>query len=136
MAKLLQEAEEQGILDVYLAKITRRQWLSVPPDRIGYPRHNRNDDAEADSETTVQRWTRLDGSKASMKAETLQDKPDCILQVCSGDVVSQMAHLAICTAFQKPPRLLSVGMAEQHRSDSNMCCMSCSAAVQYYLACS
>ena len=83
MASLLQEAEQQGILDVYLAKLTHHEWLSVPQKRIGYIKNNRERDSELlRRETTVHHWRRLDDSKPGFKEEVLDDQEhDCILQV-------------------------------------------------------
>ena len=68
MASLLQEAEQQGILDVYLAKHTHHEWLSVPQNRIGYIKNTRERDSELlKRETTVYHWRRLDTASPASK---------------------------------------------------------------------
>ena len=84
MASLLREAAQQGILDVHLVMLTHHQWLTVPQDRVGYGRFDRDEDAKVqDSETTVEQWTRLDGSQPEWEKEKLDKKSDRILQVRS-----------------------------------------------------
>ena len=83
MAKLLHQAEQQGILDVYLVRVTHHEWLQVPQNWLGYPKCTRENDAEViDSNTSIYGWRRLDGSKLDQKRELLKtQRVDCILQV-------------------------------------------------------
>lgn len=83
MAELLHTAEQQGVLEVYLVRVTHHEWLRVPQNRLGYPKCTRENDAKViDSKTSIYGWRRLDGSKLDRKRELLKkQRVDCILQV-------------------------------------------------------
>ena len=66
MADFLLDAEAQGLIDVFLVTVTHHQWLSVPRNRIGYPKSDKERDSKVNnSETTVNHWRHFDGSKRS-----------------------------------------------------------------------
>ncbi len=85
MASLLAEAEQQGLIDVFLVMVTRNEWLLVPEDRKDYSKADRVYGAEVyHQQTTVDHWRRLDGTIPEWKQELLDlEKSDCILQVFS-----------------------------------------------------
>ena len=90
MASLLVEAEQQGLIDVFLVMVTRQETLFVPEDQKGYSKADRVYSAEVyQQQTTVGNWRRLDGSNPQWKQELLDlEKGDCILQVFS--------HVGLC----------------------------------------
>ena len=83
MADFLQQAEQQGLIDVFVVTLTRHEWLSVPQNRSGHPKSDKERDAVLDEVvTTVSHWRRLDGHRPGWKEETINtDMADCILQV-------------------------------------------------------
>ena len=99
MAKLLHKAEQQGMLDVFLVRVTHHEWLQVPQDRLGYLKHSRENDSEVtDSKTSVRGWRRLDGSKLDRKQELLRkQRVDCVLQVLFGYLSDEQSVVPTCT---------------------------------------
>ena len=83
MATFLQQAEQQGLVDVFVVTLTRQEWLSMPRNRIGYSKSDKERDAVLnEAETTIENWRRLDGKKPGWAEEEIDtDKGDCILQV-------------------------------------------------------
>ena len=76
IAKFLQVAEQEGIIDVYLAMVT-----DVDYCQCGFPPHVEVNDGD----TTVDHWRGLDGSNPGWKELSLTEgsaaDSDCILQV-------------------------------------------------------
>ena len=110
MARLLQEAQQQGLLDVYLVMVTNHEWLSVPQNRIGYCKYDRALDAEVESsENTCDHWRGLDGSKPEWEPqdETLKlGNQDLILQVCQQSIPYSFATLLaglLISSLMNPP---------------------------------
>ncbi len=91
MASLLAEAEQQGLIDVFLVMVTRHEALEVPADRKDCSMADRVDGAEVyQQQTTVDHWRRLDGTNPEWKQELLEfERGDCILQVIS--------HVGLCS---------------------------------------
>ena len=58
VVNLLEKAQQQGLIDVYLVMVTHHEWLSVPSNHI-----DRDSDEVEQSEITCEHWRRLDGSK-------------------------------------------------------------------------
>ena len=84
MASLLAEAEQQGLIDVFLVMVTCHEWLDVPEVQKDYSKANQVSGVEVYQKTIVDNWRRLDGSSLEWKRELLDtDKGDCILQVFS-----------------------------------------------------
>lgn len=83
MASILQEAQQQGLLDVLLAMVTHFEQRSIPQDRFGYPKKDWDTDSQVlGSQMTVGHWRRLDGSNPGWKQESLDtQKHDNALQV-------------------------------------------------------
>ena len=115
MAKLLHKAEQQGILDVYLVRVTHHEWLQIPQDRLGYPKCSRETDSEVtDSKTSIKDWRRLDGSKLAWKQELLRkQRVDCILQVACWSPRDVPSVASACTVHawncqDCPPVQLSI----------------------------
>ena len=105
MACLLKKAEQQGLIDVFSVKVFHHEWLSFPQNRPGYPKYDRESDTTVDcSETKVNDWMRLDGSKPGYVEETLNtDKGDCILQVS--------LHVQLCFFDCSAPNCSSVAFS-------------------------
>lgn len=90
MASVLQEAEQQGILDVYLAKITHHSQHEVV-HRMAWQRGRADTETahELFSETSVSDWRKLDGSKPGWEQQpvcfqsTSHDSNDFLMQVSS-----------------------------------------------------
>lgn len=109
IAKLLTEAEQQGILDAHLAKITHHEECEVPQNRIGYPKHDRAYDSELTCcDTTASHWRRLDGSQPEWKVRSVDfDDTDDLLQaslLCSAvclAVVPDMAAILLLVHKQQ-----------------------------------
>ena len=100
VANLLKEAQQQGLLDVYLVMVTHHEWLSVPPNRLGYPKVDRESDAEVErTNITCDHWRGLDGSKPDWEPQEqtlkLSDR-NLILQESDQLTVSCLA----CSASQ------------------------------------
>ena len=88
MANLLHKAEQQGILDVYLVKVTHHEVFEYSYNEYTCDRDRRESDCELqDSETYIHDWRRLDGSEPEWEKECLHivrdggEGTDCILQV-------------------------------------------------------
>jgi len=83
MASLLAQAEQQGLIDVFLVMVTR-QGLSVLQHQRGQSKADQFYGELEDQKTTVDHWRRLDGSEPAWEQESLDsEKGDCILQVPS-----------------------------------------------------
>ena len=80
---LLAEAEQQGLIDVFLVMVTR-QGISNLQRQRGQSKANQFY-GELESQTTyVDHWRGLDGSELAWEQESLGlEKGDCILQVPS-----------------------------------------------------
>lgn len=91
MANLLHKAEQAGVLDVFLVKVTHQEFLEVMNGRYGIPKDGLHVEVKND-ETFVHDWTRLDDSKPGWEQEQLHwthcGGSDCILQVASSFVCS------------------------------------------------
>ncbi len=83
MASLLAEAEQLGLIEVFLVTVTSEGLSALHPQR-GQSKADRFYGPSEDQETTVDHWRRLDGSEATLEQETLDlERGDCILQVRS-----------------------------------------------------
>ena len=84
MASLLAEAEQQGLIDVFLVMVTG-QGTSALQRQKGQSKADQFC-GEMESQTTyTDHWRRLDGSGLAWEQECLGlEKGDCILQVASG----------------------------------------------------
>ena len=83
MASLLQEAQQQGVLDVHLVMVSHYEQCAIPQDQPGHRKKDRDLESELlDCQMTVGHWRQLDGSKPGWKRGTLDmQKLDGILQV-------------------------------------------------------
>ena len=80
MAALLQVAEQEGIIDVYLAMVTEFEYCTRDEDFFT----DRCDEEVTHSDTTVDHWRSLDGRNPGWKKGQLNQyshDSDCILQV-------------------------------------------------------
>lgn len=69
MASLLAEAQQQGLIDVFLVMVTLEESFNVPDRQRGLSEADRLDDAEfEDQDYTVDHWRHLDGSNPWMEA--------------------------------------------------------------------
>jgi hypothetical protein len=83
MASLLAEAEQQGLIDVFLVMVTSTGF-SAPHRQLGRSKADGFCGISEHQKTTVAHWRRLDGSETALEEETLDlENGDCILQVCS-----------------------------------------------------
>ena len=128
MAKLLQQAQQQGILDVYLVKITHHDRLEVPKNRPGCP-SNRDEESEVKQrEISIHGWRRLDGSQPGWGEQTLQhEEEDFILQVAPSAlglfipsrVCTHRLHAAMSCNVLTMLLLLSICKCEEWTSETS-----------------
>ncbi|DBB06172.1 TPA: hypothetical protein ACH3X3_009724 [Trebouxia sp. C0006] len=80
MASLLAEAEQQGLIDVFLVMVTSTGF-SAPHRQLGRSKADGFYGISEHQKTTVAHWRRLDGSETALEEETLDlESGDCILQ--------------------------------------------------------
>lgn len=83
MASLLAEAQQQGLVDVFLVMVTR-QGTSALQRQKGQSKADQFCGEMESQTTTIDHWRRLDGSELAWEQERLGlNVGDCILQVAS-----------------------------------------------------
>ena len=124
MARLLQEAEQQGLVDVFLVIVTHHAWFCAPHHCCrNCKQHSISEATVTKRETTVDKWTRLDDDDVDWKQETLDtDKGDCILQV------SLTAGSMCCQST------LRIAAALLHTSQISNACLKVAFAIPFIIA--
>lgn len=85
MAKLLHKAEQQGILDVLLVRVTLHEECEVVKSRPGHPLNRQQNTEVKLSDWAIHDWRSLDGSQPGWVGgdlhRSMNDGQDYILQV-------------------------------------------------------